>query len=381
MSQKKRTHTAKKLLLGAILCVLLLPLLQQTFKLVAVHSLNGTFEEVNYEPFSWKSWNDGSYQKRTEAYLQENVGFHSWWVKTHNQIDYSLYRGVNTHGVLIGKQDYLYEINYIESTLGMDYVGDSLIQANLRKLKMVEDTLKKQGIQMLIVLAPGKGRYHPEFIPESYDHYERDSTNFDGYLRGFKKLGIPLLDAQTWFNSMKKTTPYPLFAKAGIHWSDYGEFLAADSLVKRVKSMTGKNMPYFVLDGVTVREKNSFDDYDLGNILNLWTRVPTIPMGYPKFHIENKDGEQPKTLVIGDSFYWGLYDVGLTRDFFSDSEYWYYNRTVFSTHVPKDTPVNKENTRKIVESHDLLIIECVDSNMKYFMFGIIDELYDSYFNH
>jgi hypothetical protein len=80
------------------------------------------------------------------------------------------------------------------------------------------------GKQVLVILAPGKASYFPEFIPDEMATITKLNTNYEGYKAELKESTVPFIDAHQWFRNMKDTSRYPLFPKCGIHWSKYGEY-------------------------------------------------------------------------------------------------------------------------------------------------------------
>ena len=66
--------------------------------------------------------------------------------------------------VVIGKENYLYEKGYIDAFFGVDFIGHDSIAISAYKLKMIQDTLAKLNKTLLIILAPGKGDFFPEYI-------------------------------------------------------------------------------------------------------------------------------------------------------------------------------------------------------------------------
>jgi hypothetical protein len=45
---------------------------------------------------------------------------------------------------------------------------------------------------------------------------------------------------------MKNKAQFPLYPKHGIHWSNYGGLLAADSVLKKSAALTGKDLGHFL---------------------------------------------------------------------------------------------------------------------------------------
>ena len=79
---------------------------------------------------------------------------------------------------------------YIKSFYGVGFLGDKKIEKKVNKLKSVQDTLKKLNIDLIVVIAPGKGLFYPEYIPEDYLTGDSTKTSYKSYIKSFKKNKI-----------------------------------------------------------------------------------------------------------------------------------------------------------------------------------------------
>ena len=96
-----------------IYLVLLIPFLQYEFQFAGELPLKGDVEYFPDMKFSVGSWKDESFQKAKEKYLNQQFGFRNFFVRLNNQIYYSIFCQAKANGVVVGKQGYLYEENYI----------------------------------------------------------------------------------------------------------------------------------------------------------------------------------------------------------------------------------------------------------------------------
>ncbi len=176
---------------------------------------------------------------------------------------------------------------------------------------------------------------------------------------------------------MKSTSPYPLFPKTGIHWSKYGEVVAADSIIKYINSIQReKKVPELMIGDIETSINIRGNDDDIEKGMNLLFDIGDLQMGYPKFKVQkDSDAGTAKVLTIADSYYWGL-----SKDAFNEGQFWYYNKQIYPDSYT--TPVNVKDINIIeeVEKNDVVILLSTDANLNKFAFGFIDQLYDSYFN-
>lgn len=371
----------KRILFGGVLLLMLLPMLQQKLNIFHLDPLQGAIVAVEKPSFHYYDWKKGDYQKRYEDYLNNNFGFRSVLIRINNQMAYSFYNEAKANGVIIGKDNYLYERNYLRAYLGTDFIGDKAIGEKVRKLREIQDTLQKLNKDILMVFAPGKGSFFPEYLPDYCKGKQRPKTNYKSYVAAMQSQGVHYVDFNRWFRDMKATSKYPLYGKGGIHWSKYGEFLAADSLIGIVGKTRNVPMTKLVLDKLEVKKVNEQGDYDIGEGMNLLFRMKTYPMAYPVFHFEKpkKEVPQPKVLFVSDSYYWGMFNAGMSREIFGNGQFWFYNQEIYPDSYESPKTVVDVNIQEEVEKQDMIVLMCTDANLFKFAFGFIEQLHAKYY--
>ena len=360
----------------------MLPLIQAELGIPIVPKVEGWSEKIKKPKFSKQNWFNGNYQKTQDEYIKQNVGYKRFFVRFYNQFYYSFFNEAKANSVIIGKQNYLYETPYIDAYLGKSYVGKNAIRSKVEKLKKISDTLKTKGIDIIVILAPGKASFYPEYIPERFQKEKRTTNNYEAYKEQLNKSDVLLLDFHNWFRQMKDSSPHPLFPKTGIHWSSYGEVLVADSLVKYIDALNPlQSMPSFSIKSINTSSKMKHRDDDIEKGMNLLFDIPDLVMAYPKYHLEKSTKEKnTKVLSIADSYYWGLYNLGLSKHTFGNGQFWFYNKKIYPK--PEEGPqlVSELNLVETVEKNDVIILMSTDATLHRFAFGFIDQLYELYYN-
>ncbi len=112
----------EKILVVAVFIVLVLPSIQKEYPIFRVKKLDGDFVLAEKPVFNRTDWYNGSFQTAYDKYLEDHIGFRDFLVRLTNQIDYSLFRVPHAEGVLVGKNDQLFEYDYIR-----EYVWDDFI--------------------------------------------------------------------------------------------------------------------------------------------------------------------------------------------------------------------------------------------------------------
>jgi hypothetical protein len=341
---------------------------QQFAKVVEVKPLLGAVELEKKPSLSIDSWTDESFQESTEKYLNQEFGFRNWFVKLHNQIEFSLFDETNAHSVVIGKENYLYEENYIKAYYGQDYIGDSAMQAKVDRIKFLQDTLESLNKELLVVITPGKSTFYPEYIPDHLKS-EKSLTNLEAFLELAKEDQLQLIDYNSWFVNQKEKSEYPLYPKTGIHWSRYAMNLVIDSLLNYIEEKRNIDLPDVNI-GQTQLSENLIDpDRDIEDGMNLLFDIPNQVMANAEISYDEAGKVKPKAIVISDSFFWGLYGKGILKHAFNNGQFWFYNREI---HTPdKDGPgmVSEVDYFSEIMKTDVIILMTTDANLPKFPWG------------
>ena len=363
----------KELLFAGILLLLLLPAIQHVFNLVEITPLKGSIEKVEPKKLTLDTWFSGDFQTDNEKFINDNFGFRNVFVRMNNEIAFRLYNKAKANGVIIGKNNYLYELNYLHSYNGTDFIGKDSIDQRMEKLKFIQDTLQKLNKTVLVVFAAGKGFYYPEYFPEEFK-IKRSLTNYDYYLEKSKQLKINYIDFNDYFVNNKVKSKYPLYPQYGIHWSKYGMGLAADSMISYIENNRNIDMNNLTWKKVSLEDPKE-EDFDIEDGMNLLCRLKSFKMGYPELHFEqDKQKTKPNVLMISDSFYWGMFNFGISC-VFDKSHFWYYNKEVYPETFTSPLTTDKVNLKKEIQNHDVIIIMATPATLPNFGWGFIEKAY------
>jgi hypothetical protein len=357
-----------------------LPIAQRNLEIWAFNDLKGEYRPHQKPRITLQSWLNGSYQKAADQYCTDSFGFRNVMVRGINQIDYTLFKEANAQYVIIGKDNCLYETPYIEAHLGMDYLGDSIIADKAYKFYKIQDTLMKLGVKLDLVFAPGKGSYHFEYIPDYYNRFKQPKTNYVGFKNAFNSFGMQYLDLHAWFRNEKGTASAPLFPLTGIHWSKYGMVLASDSVLNYWNSVFEEDLTtlsYNIPHKTTTITQGS--DADVEDGLNIIQGLSHFDMVYPTHKFIDGD-RKIKSAVIADSYYWGLFDLGLSTVACDSGEFWYYFKQVYPQHFSNQLMVDDLDLKKSLESKDAIILLQTDATLSRFGFGFVEAVYPIYFS-
>ncbi|GAB4205354.1 MAG: hypothetical protein Fur0023_14070 [Bacteroidia bacterium] len=325
-----------------------------------------------------ENWFSGYYQKQTDDYNNDHWAWKEWMVRWNNQFYYDVFNEIRVNGFVAIKDNYVISKNYILSAYGDDFTGEEKTRERCRKMKVVQDSLKRKGIDLVTLIIPGKGRFCEEKIPSKYKH-PVIHTNYDVYLKYLKEYGINYLDLQSWFvNDLKKRESHPLFAQFAHHWTNYAECLTIDTIIKYLEKLRHKPFPSIVWDNVEISDTPRSRDADILKSMNLAKNLPfREKYAYPDYgYTVDSSLQQQKVLVIGDSYWYGPVYMGVNKYVFGDGQFWYYyNKVVPSPKPGEKVEVWQLDLKSAIEQNDVIMLAYSDGNLPTFGSGFIEDAY------
>lgn len=336
----------------AILCT---PLVLDVVKLKKPHPLNGEKTELPMPNLSFNSLYYGHYTDSLNDYLKTNFTLRGMAIRTMNQIDYSLFNETHARSVLVGKEGYLFEENYIKAALGLDDLKSTQVDSIVVSL---ESLSVESSTPFFIALAPGKASYFSEFIPDSYVELSDTLLHNSSYRLWSDKVSnspeLHLVDLYNHFIDWEE-----VFPKNGIHWCEWSQIEAFNLIADSISRVFNDSISpaKFVIDKEYRSTKMEGTDEDIERGLNLWQNIPDLERTYYNVSWDEKvEEKKPRILLVGDSYAWGIVNRGVLKHGFNESEFWYYNQVV---HGPKylDTELfgEKPNTVHNISSREDLI--------------------------
>ena len=376
------------LLLAAILFSLFLamPLVQKATSLPLDYPLAGVEPTAARPAAGFSAWWNGTLQSAFDAWINQHVGFRGFLVRTANQLNFTLFRELPLHGgtqVRMGRAGMLFEKPYVDAynANGKKRRGDfPNISASTRRL---QDRLAADGIAFLLVIAPSKAEIYPEFLPADADLAGRPSrrSNYQYIVEYLRQDGVNLVDAHELFLQWKAAPGTPrLFANGGTHWNDYGAARVVEEILRRLRELTGKDLPTVKIAGAVTNRTIVGQDNDLGELVNLWSGRPLAgPQVHPVVETQ-AGGYLPDVLLVGDSF-------GNTLTGFMDRHalyrrrdtYYYYNRH-YSYPAGTDAALDKGRLDLLEElrGRDAVVVEVDEYWLPRIGFGFVRDALNAY---
>jgi hypothetical protein len=366
---------ATKLFIYFFFLILAIPSIQGTFKIFSEPKLGGYVAEIPKPNFSIATILSGDFQEQAELFLIRTYGLRAYFIRIYNQMQFSLFKKAHADLTIIGKRNCLFGMGYINAHYGKTFIGSTQINKKVDQLKQIQDTLNRIGKDLLVVIASSKGTYYNEFIPDLLK-VKVDTSNYEYYATQFLSKNVNSIDFNKCFLAWKDTCSFPLYPKLGVHWSEYGGFLATDSLLKYVDAKRAIDLPDIKLKSLTIsKAKNGDIDYQDG--MNLLFDIDNELYAYPVVTYNKIGKDSLRVLIVGDSFFYSMGSTNFLNEAFYHSEYWFYNLGVFKQDA--FTADELQTFYKKVSQFDFIILVTQEGTMHSFSWRIIEDLHCCFF--
>ena len=371
----------KRACAGFLWLLLLLPALQAKFRWLPELPLAGAYTVAPRAEWSRAGMADNSYQGALERYLEDRIGFRTFVIRLRNQLGYSVFHESWASSMGVGRHGVLFEVP-MDAYLGTDYVGDAEVALNVRRFRVVQDTLARHGVQLVFVIAPGKPRVMAESLPPAIATSPRTLSNYEAYAKALPAAGVHTLDFSRALRRWKRTAPYPVATTGGAHWSMYGGLLAADSLFAYLRHTLHVTPAPFRTTGYDLTTTPRDTDDDLAKTLNLLWPAGTEQLAYPKLEFPGLPAGQarPNLLLIADSFGWTWASTVLEQTFSDQSRYWYYNtEVVWPGNTPEGRDLSQLKRRDQYLGRDVIVVMFNERNLAKFDKGFSREVFNLFY--
>lgn len=365
---------------AGIIFILTIPLSQSVFRWANEKKLDGVVIENSNPVFHLEEWLNGKYQHKKEKFLNDNFGFRHFLVRCYNQLYYSLFHVAKTGDVIVGESDFLFDRRYLNTFSGIDFESELKVANYAHFIRAMQDSLKSRNVEMLLLIAPDKTQYYREYVPPAYvETRKRIQKNYyQEFVKYFKKEKVNLIDINAWFLKIKNHTPFPLFPQHGMHWSYYGACLGLDTLTRYIENTLHKDLPDIEFNTEFSTAKLDPNDKDLLMLMNLMQPVKSLPQCYPSLKINNRAKYHPDALVIGDSFYWIIYNYNINTDIFDDAGFWFYDRDLYPRRKYSKDKRGNDFFEREIGKQDIIILVAAPANLSTLGWGFFEGLYENF---
>ena len=355
-------------------------LLQGFTHVIKMKPLAGYVPDEQPVKLSFKTYYDGTFQNYLTDHAKRNSGFREVCIRSYNQSLFSLF-GKSTNNTLVPGlnkemylQIYLNEIKgkTLKDCYGSEEYFKTKAQKDIEKTLVLIDSLKHHNTAFLFVEAPSKTWVYPEYMPQEYQDSIMSFCVQDYYTKLFKENNIPHIDFLSYFKSLKGQTKYPLYTRYGTHWAESTIPFVADSVLSKIGSLIGQEMPHIVCVDENPSTHYSKQDGEIENLMNLLLpiRKPALPQ--PIMALSDTTLRKPNILVIADSYFIQLHE-SCFADAFDRCEYWKYNDEVITKKIEFLGKVKYyPDVYKVIDEVDLVMIINTSVYAYDYMFGFCE---------
>lgn len=344
--------------------------------------LSGSEEKMRLHISSFSDMISGKFQDDVETWLKQNIGFRGYFVKTDNQINYSIFNEFSRshpRKIILGKQKQLFEEGYIDTYNKLNVAPERVLDEKAASIRKLQDLLARRGIGFLLLFTPSKATVYPEFIPEKFILRANlgKKDNYQIILPVLEKYGVNLLDGRAIFLEMKKQGVTDLFPSSGTHWSLYGAYRFTAILIDRMEKLLGRRLVHMNTEQIVESGDPIELDKDIARLSNiLFTRALFTRYKYPVTRPDASGGEfRPNMLLVGSSFCWNILYYLDIDSVCSRINFYYYFNSDYSYPSKKRTAIDKDavDWNREVLSRDFVIVEINESQIHEAGFGFIEK--------
>jgi hypothetical protein len=267
-------------------------------------------KEHHFPSFSFSSFFTQRFQVAFQEYLAHHIGFRGTLIRLDNQVYYSLFyeiRPRESTDIVLGKNNYLFEANYIASFNRLDVVPRQELEEKVKRIKELQSLLEGRGIPFLFLITPSKAAIYPEYIKEKNLVKRREAipSNHENLLPLLEEYQVNYFDGHKFMSELKRRSRHPVFPRTGTHWNYYAVYLCAIDIVKKLEQVSGWDMQNMYLFGTEETSEPAGHDADIFRRINVFTKRPFYdkPYLYPIGEsIQTPETFRPVILFEGASF-------------------------------------------------------------------------------
>ena len=363
-----------------ILAVLIAILLQGFTHVVKMKPLSGYVPNEQPVELTFKTYYDGSFHNYLTDHAKRNCGFREPCIRSYNQCLFSLFGKSTNDNIVSGSHKEMYLKMYLDEVTGKTFKNhytsketfEAEAQRNIEKTLVLIDSLRNHNTAFLFVEAPSKTWVYPEYMPQTYQDSIMPFSIQDCYSRLFEQNGIPHIDFLSYFKSLKGKTKYPLYTRYGTHWAESTIPFVADSVLQKIGSLIGQDMPHIVCVDENPTTAYSKQDGEIENLMNLLLPIhkPAVPQ--PIMALSDTTLRKPNLLVIADSYFIQLHE-SVFANAFDRCEYWKYNDEVITKKIEFLGKVAYyPDVYKVIDEVDLVMVVTTSVYAYDYMFGFCE---------
>ncbi len=323
----------------------------------------------------------GKWQAAQEKYLEDNLKVREWLIPIRNQIMYSLFKTSPNDNIVIGKNNNLYEEEYIcfETQIYSARTPEEIDEL-MDKLKALDQAVRDAGKKFFVFVTPSKAEIYYEDIPDRYlwiAPKQKEKSTYDRFMEALDKTGIAYYDSTVDVRALKQTEDFHVFPRTGTHWNNVTAAICAMKLADSMEEQLDINLPECEVSYQQCGEP-LHPDTDIFNALNLLEK-PDDMFVEPIVEITDPDKDKHVILARGGSFMGSSigrlisYDYFL-RSYYLENTYAFCPEGMYSGNFDSYDILPLE---EMVDDSDIILLEVNEEAIPRMSFGFIDYLLEN----
>lgn len=226
----------RRLFISSITIVLLTPYFFQW----SGYQSNFTLQENRRlsELPEWNSQELKNYFLQLDEYINDHFPLRKELIRLYTNFQFFiLKKSPFPSKVIVGKDNWLF---LGESKMGVVSLHDGTYPLSQSQLEIIRNNviekhnwLKERGIGYMLLIAPDKHSIYSQNLPSYIDRNKIDEK-YD-QLKSVLKEEVNFIDVKPDLRRHIKDSPTDLYLKYDSHWSDYGAFVAYQSIIEQVR--------------------------------------------------------------------------------------------------------------------------------------------------
>ena len=371
----------------AFVGVMALPLAQQWFGFLPRIGLNGVVDPGVETAVTLAAWHEGKLQQQIESSIDKRLGARDWMVRIDNQLRYSLF-GVTKRPVTCGPDSWMVEDGYLTSRSHLWGAQGCEILGRVMTLIRAQAVLAEHGVTLLLLVTPSKAETLPEHLPWAYRLVDEAGwrRRIDVLRAVFASGKLNHLDAQALFDRWHVEEPdFPLFPRAGTHWSRVAGARVSVALLDELERLSGVDLVNADLDASTMGAGPGLSEDDMLQLANLlWLEGIADPMPIPRLEPRQGDRGQPHgLLMVSSSFAWIVTEPIANPTFCSPVSVYYYFKSAYDWndgHWSEKRAIDFDPAalRAQILRYRFVVVECNTSHVLQLGFGFPEAVLEAF---
>lgn len=216
---------------------LVLPLVKTLFPLfpAIVPPLEERRTASPFPSFGLLLGTDGGFAAELNKWFDDRMGFRDLFIRTKNQIDYSVFRTSNK--VYVGRDGWLF---YRGFSHPVEHLDASQLSALEQSYVTFAERLRERGVRLIVVGYPDKSAIYPEMTPPEMA-LRPAGGNYDRF-RDFlaDRTEFTYIDAEKILKQEKLSSSEQLFSKGDMHVNQVAQIPIVKEIVAQIARLEGR---------------------------------------------------------------------------------------------------------------------------------------------